>query len=95
MAWDRRTKKKSYCAYCGKEIKWVRQRGASKSTPVDPRCIYFLPDPNGQPLISSDGSERIGRIVNDGLLGYHRHDCPMLPRKSQLSEKERLARQWA
>lgn len=89
------TKKKHYCTFCGREIKWIRGKGAAKAIPVEPRVFYFLPDPNGQPLISADGSERVGRIANDGLIGYHRHDCPMLPMKGSLSEKEIHSRQWA
>lgn len=100
MAWgNKKPKKKCYCAFCGKEIKWVRGKAESgekaKTIPVEPRNVYFLPSPGGKSFISPDGNVRTGRESSDGLLGFHRHDCPVGPSRKALSEKELKARQWA
>ena len=91
-----RTKKKTYCAFCGKEIRWIRDKSSGKSVPVEPRCMCFIPDPNGQQIfIGLDGSARRGREVQDGLIGYHRHNCAMMPCHTILSDKEARNRCWA
>lgn len=96
MAWSsKKPKSKCTCMYCGKEIKWVRKKGAQRSTPVEVRNVYFLPDESGRDFITPDGNIRKGREAGDGLLGYFKHDCPMKPGPRVLSEKELLRRQWA
>lgn len=90
-----RTKKKTYCAFCGKEIRWIRDKSSGKSVPVEPHCMCFIPDPNGQQIfIGLDGGARRGREVQDGLIGYHRHNCAMMPGRNIPSEKQMRARRW-
>ena len=89
-------RKKTYCAFCGKEIRWIRDKATGKSIPVEPVYRCFIPDPNGQQMfVAPDGSLRRGRAVQDGLIGYHRHNCAAMPSRAELSEKQALARRWA
>lgn len=92
---NRSSRKPSYCKGCGKEIKWVRGKGANaKAVPVEPSGVYFLPTDSGTSYIMSDGKVRCGKPASDGILGYHKHVCESFtPRASSSRDLER--RRWA
>ncbi len=94
----RKPKPKSICAYCGREIKWIRPKGSQRSFPVEPRNICFLPDESGREFLTPDGIIRRGREATDGLLGYLAHDCiekQLACARPELTENEILRRQWS
>jgi hypothetical protein len=90
-----KTRKPTVCKGCGKQIKWVRGKGKdTKSVPVEPSGVYFLPSESGTPYVMADGKVQRGRPASDGILGYHKHDCPAF-KPRVLSEREQAQRRWA
>lgn len=91
----RTNKKKCYCAFCHREIKWVRNKETSRSVPVEPDSICFIPDESGHQLfVDQNGDLRRGRMTPDGLRGYRKHNCPAMPIPVH-NEKYLKSRQWA
>jgi hypothetical protein len=90
-----KTRKPSICKGCGKEIKWVRGKGAGiKAVPVEPTGVYFLPDDDGTPFVMTDGNVRCGKPASDGILGYRKHVCAAFSPRPR-SESELEQRRWA
>lgn len=90
-----RTRAPSYCKGCGKEIRWVRGKGAGASAvPVEPRKCYYIPSANGTAFIMPNGKVNYGSPAQEGILGYTEHVCEMFMRKV-LTDQEITQRCWA
>ncbi len=88
-------RKKCYCAFCHREIKWIRQKKSGRSIPVEPDAVCFVPDDSSQQtFVDQNGDMRRGRSHPDGLRGYRRHRCSQYPVPAH-TEEYLKARQWA